>query len=727
MNLLFLFPSLLSATAAGAPLRAARQESSAGSYQVRIARIGPEAGIRIDGELGERAWEKAALLGPLTQVDPVEGAKPTRRTQVRLAYDRERFYLAIECFDEPSSVHDRLMARDANLDPDDRVEWWIDTFHDRRFAYWFQIGAGGSKGDALIALNGRSFNKDWDAIWYGKAKRTPRGWQAEVAIPFSSLAFAEGGGVWGFNLRRLRKANDEEDRWANPRVAYFFFRLAEGGEIHGLKGLRQGLGLDITPFLKFAGRNLREDRRARIGTAEAGGDLRFRISPSMSAVLTWNTDFAETEVDARRLNLTRFPLFFPEKRDFFLEDAGLFEFGAPDLRRNLLPFFSRRIGRDASGRAIPLYGGLKVTGRSGPWNLGFLGTLNKEHGGFPSRGQGVLRLSRNLGRESSAGVIVTEGRPEAPGRARTVGADLSLNDSRAFGRDRSLRFDAWFLASSGKGEEGGQAFGLGSEFRTRDWVHRASMRVVDDDFDPALGFVRREGIVRWRWQSRYAWRSEGAFLRRLTFRLAPTLTTDLGHDRDSWSVPLRWLGLEFDSGDTIEIESHRIFERLPEDFEIRDGVVVPEGDYSMTRHFLTLELSDRRALSGEIRLEAGRIYDGSISQVSVAPLWIPNPRIKLGGLYEETRVRLNHGDFTDRVASFSFDFQGSPDLVLRNLLQYDTESRELGLQSRLRWILEPGKELFLVLLAGWRRPEGRRVLQPLDTEVVMKFFMTFRF
>ena len=701
-------------------------ESGGTSPRVEIRLQPPGFEIRIDGDLREPIWRKAALLGPLVQVSPREGGAPAKPTEVRIFASKSAIYLGIRCFDDPSMVRGRLMARDANLDPDDRVEFWLDTFGDHRFAYWFQLGAGGSKGDALISDKGSSFNKNWDGIWRGRVLRTAKGWQAEVEIPFKSLSFGAGES-WGFNLRRLRKETNERDRWAHPKQGFRFFQLTRGGTLHGFRGLSQGLGLDLIPYAKLASRRIRgaEDGRTLLG--RVGGDLRYRLTPSLNLVGTVNTDFAETEVDLRRVNLTRFPLFFPEKRDFFLEDAGLFEFGAPDRRRQTIPFFSRRIGRNGDGEEVPLRAGVKVSGQVGPWSIGVLGTLTKEHADLPSRGQGVLRLQRSLGENLTLGGIYTGGRPEETGGAATYGLDLAYENSRIFGDGRTFKAWAYAMGTTRDGEGGeGQAFGVSSEYRSRDWVHSLRVHEVGRDFSPELGFVRRQGVRSYRYQARYQSKMEGP-VQELNFRFAPTYTTKSDGSPDTWSVPLRWLGLEFASGDVLEFEVHRIFERVDEDFEIVDGVFVPKGDYTVTRHILTFESADKRSVSLNAEVELGEFYDGHFVSWQVEPLFLLSPTVQLSGRFQEDRVHLNAASFVTQQVSARVDLQFSPELSWRNLLQYDNESRNVSFQSRVRWIMEPGREFFFVLTTGWDRPKGRDALVPTDTNFTAKVLGTFRF
>lgn len=695
--------------------------------------------IVIDGVLDEAVWAEVARLGPLTQVEPVEGAPATVVTDVRIAYDAHRIYFGILCHDDPSEVRARQRDRDAFVRYDDVIELWLDTFDDERFAFWFQMTAGGSRGDALISDSGDSFNKNWDGIWNGRARVTDEGWVCEMAIPFQTLAFDEHGSTWGFNLQRKRIANGEEARWASPNVAYRFFRLSEGGVLLGLEGMEQGLGLDVAPYGKItSGRDFESQNDGISTTGDVGVDITYRPTPATTLRITTNTDFAETEVDERQFNLTRFPLFFPEKRDFFLEDAGVFEFGFPSRRRpSLVPFFSRTIGRDEDGKAVTILGGVKFTGRVGDWNIGLLDTVVDNHDGVSTKNLGVLRVSRNLGGENAAGAIVTSGRPLEGGYATTAGVDFRFGSSRAFGAEHSGTIWGYWLNTQTEGPGGeGHAFGLQGQASSATWRHRATALSTGSGFNPEMGFVRRTGIRQYSWSTEYTWRSddEGP-LREFQARIAPSFTTDTHGHRESWRVPLKWLELEFNSEDKIEFETSWIFERVDEPasdpFEVGD-LTVDNDDYTMTRYEVRFESNDRRILNGDVEVEFGDFFGGDLLRIQVEPVLIPGPLFKLSLAVEDFYVDLGDDDFHTRLTSANFDFSFSPDVSWKNLVQYDTESKNLGFQSRLHWIVKPGHDLFLVGLFGWEKstngePDHDAAFTPTGQEVTLKIAYTMRF
>lgn len=705
-------------------------DAAAQQRSVEIPRIVLErdAKVRIDGVIREAVWSRAAELTDFTQLLPVESPEPAHRTRVRIFYDADYLYMALRCFDEPDMVRARLMNRDANLDPDDRVEWWVDTFGDGRFGYWFQIGAGGSRGDALISGHGDRFNKSWDGIWYGKSRLTKDGWEAEVALPFKTLGFRQGATTWGFNIRRLRKENGEEMRWASPSLSYGFFSITRGGTLRGLRDLNQGVGIDFVPYVTAGGRRDRRERKHLSTTGDVGGDLYWRATPELRLVLTYNTDFAETEVDSRQVNLSRFPLFFPEKRDFFLADAGRFEFGIPNGGGTTpIPFFSRRIGLDSSGAEIPLLFGAKAAGSIGPWNVGALGVVTDRAEQLEEKGLGVVRVSKTVGEGSSLGMIGTAGNPTSSGRAMTAGVDAKIGGDAVFGEGKSFYNWAYLLGTSNAGEGGdGLAFGLQSQYRDDTWSHRVRYVSTGSDFEPELGFVRRVGQKEAALQSSFKWRGDG-FIRGLGSSVDAIYRTFTDNSVESWLGSIEVLDLELESGDRAEFEIQRFFDRIPERFDIGDSLPILPGDYENTRYDVDLSASDRRALSGSVGMQYGGLYDGTLRRIRCDADLRLNSFIYAGASWSKYRLTTERGDYTTEVSAIRADLHFSPDISVLNLAQYDTASKNLSAQSRLRWIFEPGNELFLLGVYGWERQVVGGPLIPTTEDLTLKLVWTLRF
>lgn len=709
------------------PARALAQGDAAAS--VRAMRITADEIPVLDGRVDEEMWQRAPLIGPLTQVEPIPGGPVSHPTEVRIAYDSKFLYVSLVCFDDPSEVRGRQADRDANIQYDDVVEMWFDTFADERSAFWFQITPAGSRGDALLSDSGNRFNKDWDGIWRGRSGITGRGWEAELAFPFQTLAFNPDSSSWGFNLRRKRIASGEELRWASPSPAYRFFQLPEGGRITGLTGLEQGLGLDVTPFATttFTSSDGDDDFTWR---GDAGLDMSWRPNPSSTLRVTVNTDFAETEVDNRQINLTRFPLFFPEKRAFFLEDAGLFEFGAPSNSRSLVPFFSRNVGRDSDGQTLPILGGLKYTGRHGPLNVGVLNVAVDGENGVPERNLAVARATYDLGGESALGVMATDGNPGEGGGSSTLGLDARLGDSRFFGDRGSLSLWLWGLDTSSDDEGGdGSAFGFESQARSANWNASLEGSRIEEDFDPALGFVRRRGVESVLSDVGYTWRQgeEASWLRSYEAFVGVELQTDLIGSEDSWSVFASPVGIELLSEDAFSYSIEQERETLDNGFELGDGVQVPAGTFDMTTHQFSYEASGRRRFLGELEVEFGDFFGGDLRRFSINPILVPSKVFTLSAGFEDVEARLEGDRFHTQLFSANLDLTAGPDVSWKNLFQYDTESKQLGLQTRLRWILEPGRNLFLVGLFGFEKEDSLSSFQRTEQQLAIKLTYTVRF
>ena len=410
---------------------------------IRSADVATAAGsIDIDGVLSDAAWGAAAKIGELIQRQPDTGRAPSERTDVTLLRDDDNLYIGVHAYDaQPDRIVGTQMARDGSLQADDRIEIILDTFRDQRSAFYFATNPAGALVDGLAFANGQ-LNTEWDAIWYVRTSRTGDGWVAEFAIPFKSLSFPAGENVWGFNIARTISRKLEDDRWAGARLDMQFLQVSEAGEITNLAGLSQGIGLDLRPFL--AGRWLNLSGGGDEGfTGKPGLDIFYSVTPSLRLTATFNTDFGETEVDARQINLSRFSLLFPEKRAFFLEGAGVFSFastgpetpgGIPGTGADLYPFFSRQIGL-LGGREVPLDAGLKLTGTVGRTEVGVLSVRTRQlrlgnAAVADDEGFFIGRVKRNFFEQSYVGAIFTKGNPTPRLSGETYGADVRLATSQ---------------------------------------------------------------------------------------------------------------------------------------------------------------------------------------------------------------------------------------------------------------------------------------------------------
>jgi len=408
--------------------------------------------IRLDGRLDESAWQHARPIGVLRQREPVENAEPSEETVVRVLYNDDALYIGIVSRDRsPREIVSTQLTRDANLDVDDRITIVLDPFFDHRNGFFFQINPAGARSDGQVSNNSESLSLDWDGIWDAAARITDDGWIAEIAIPFKTLRFKPGQSVWGFNVERQIKRRQETDRWAAPRQNIWIGNLAEAGRLEGLDGIRQGVGLDVRPYVSGGAEN-------SDGSFTGGIDVFKNVTPNLNAAVTVNTDFAETEADIRQVNLTRFPLFFPEKRTFFLEGAGVFDVAGLANTTDIRPFFSRRIGlvestAEEDNISVPLRVGVKLTGRQSGYNVGVLDVeagstsdIGLPGGMIDRQNLMAARVSRNILQQSWIGGIVTHGNPTGTGGNTLVGADARIATS-TFRGDKNLSLALYMLGT----------------------------------------------------------------------------------------------------------------------------------------------------------------------------------------------------------------------------------------------------------------------------------------
>lgn len=686
--------------------------------------------LTIDGLLDEPAWTQAPTLDNILQRVPKPEIAPTERTEVKLLADQDNLYIGVVCHDaEPGKVVGTQMARDAGLEIDDHVALLLDTFHDRRNAFYFATNPAGALIDGLIVENQRAINFNWNGIWNVRAKRTSQGWSAEFAIPFKTLSFNPGQDDWGFNFSRQIIRKTEEDRWAAPRLDVQFTQVSEAGEITGFATAEQGRGLDVRPFA--VGRWIRDASGNQRFEGDAGGDIFYNLTPGLRLTSTINTDFAETEVDNRQINLTRFPLFFPEKRAFFLENAGVFDFArSAGQQREMIPFFSRRIGL-LDGQAVPILAGTKLTGKVGRFDVGGLAIRTRPTPLTDAKNYFVARVKRNVFKQSYFGGIYTEGDPANPASSRTVGTDMRLATANFLGSNRNFAVDAYAIKSTRTGLTGDDtSFGVIASYPNDRWFGYAEYRHVGQDFSPALGFVQRKAVDKFAYRTEFNPRPKKFLnVRQMFNEFGFTLyqRNDL-HKVESWrlfTAPVNW---EFNTGDRIEVNWVPTFERLFVPFQIADKVTLPAGDYHFTRYRAEIETAAKRPWQAFATWWFGSYWSGRADEFSAQLLFKPTPHFQVGVTAEQSFVRLPQGNFVARVWALRADYAFSPFFTVANFLQYDNESRNLGWQSRVRWIIKPGNDFFLVFNQGWEQEEIRGIkFRAVGTRLTGKFQYTFRF
>ena len=664
----------------------------------------------IDGLLDEALWQRIEPATGFIQSDPIEGQAATEQTEVRVAFDKDFLYIAARCLDsDPSGVIVNEIRKDFVPREQDAFEVLLDTFLDRRNGFVFSTNAAGARSDTQIANEGRDVNTNWDAVWWVAGARTAEGWSAEFKIPFKTLRYEGGPGHdWGINFSRRIRRKNEVTYWSPVSRAFSIYRASSEGDLTGLPALRPGRNMRLKPYiLDGATRN--------VGASEfdndfkAGLDFKAGVTPSMALDLTINPDFAQAEADEQQVNLTQFSLFYPEKREFFLENSGIFYVG--DIPRNqrqvarfrppeedLLLFFSRRIGLTDAGEQVPLYGGARLTGRAGAYGLGFMTMQSQDLVEGPSENYTVARVRRDILANSDIGAIVTS--RDASGSSQDF--------NRVLGADANFRFFRYFSVNgfAAKSETPGETRNQGASKAAIGWEDskmrlQTSVLHIGDGFRDDLGFVRRTGVLRTFFDA--AFLPQPAALRRHGIRqIEPhgrvwtyydpsgDIASRLGHA----GMQVTW-----NSGTYFEYAFEPRTEAITSPFQIRPDVdPIPPGRYDWTQHLFIIDTNHSRALSASLRYTTGGFWSGQQNNTQLSVVYRPNSRLVFDAGLQVSDIDLEvpQEQFVTTLVNLRSGYAFNTNMFLDALIQYRTDVKQFSANIRFNLIHHPLSDLFVV-------------------------------
>jgi hypothetical protein len=686
----------------------------------RALRLGIEDAIHVDGRLDELAWAKAPIVSGFRQREPVEGAAATEDTVVRVLYDGDRLYVGILAQDrEPERILARILRRDKVMEldleghhkmaGDDGVAVLLDPFHDRRNAFVFATNPNGATFDALVTDEGQTFNADWQGVWDVAAQRTAEGWSAEFAIPFRTLRYPSSPETrpWGFNVLRVIQRKNEEtllSGWSRDEGG--FHRVSRAGLLEGLAELpRSGRNVELKPY-GLTGR-LQERQPDPLPDRtrwDVGLDTKWELRPGLVLDGTLHPDFAQVEADDQQINLTRFDLFYPEKRDFFLENAGIFEFGAPGYFETppFLLFFSRRIGLDDAGDAIPVLGGLRLSGRVGRQTIGVLGAMTDASAGQPRNGFSLVRVKRDIGSAGYVGGMIADRRTGQRSNSG-AGADWS------FWPSGSVNVTGFVARTETSGPGGdGTAARLGLDYTGDRFGFSGQHILIGPETTADMGFITRTDIRRSDGLGRATVRPAVLGLRKIDLLLGANLITDLhGVKQDASLGPA--VDLQWNSGERLRVFFNQGSTHLPQAFDLSGRVNVPAGTYDMRQLSFFSTTSPQRAAVLTASGDFFHIYDGRVSSATARASLATGPHVALSLGYTRDDVRLPAGSLGANLFSLRVDWALSTRLTAFALVQYnDLEHRFQG-NLRLNFIHRPGSDLYVVFneergseLSAWR-------------------------
>jgi len=674
-------------------------------------------GPRIDGVLDDAVWSSAAVIDDFTQQEPNEGAPATERTEVRVLYDGSSLFFGVRAFD--SSGHGSIaseMRRDADrILNEDNFQIILDTFKDSRSAYMFVVSPLGAQLDQQVFDEGgrdrrasaRSINKDWDGVWAASARRNPEGWTAEIQIPLVTLRFpSTEPQSWGINFKRNIRTKNEEVFWAPIPRAFDLTRVSLAGSLDGLQALDRGLDLRVKPYATGGGRWQRNlSATDNTHTEEVGLDVKYGIVPGLNLDVTYNTDFAQAEVDNEQVNLSRFALFYPEKREFFLENAGMFAVGTTNSTGRIADlFFSRRIGITDSRQNVPIFGGARVTGKLGSNNIAVMDiqteSLKDLNGAELEPGQNFLvtRYNRDIFDRSQIGALfINKQDASGGGYNRTYAADMMLSLTQY------LTVEGFLAATETPGITSGDWGGhLRAGWLSRSYRVYGEYTDLGENFNAEVGFVPRVDMKRSKihleWNPRPG---------RWGIRMMEPMWnyTDI-RDHTGRLVSSQFhhmLGINFDNGAYLNLWYNRYFELLDPNpnradgkVNIGSGLYVDPGEYRYWDVNVMFRSNPARRLSFNASWQPQTFWDGDRTDYSGGLDFRVTDHLATSGRFSRSIVDLPADNLTLDVASLTLDYGFSPRLSLRTLTQYNSYSDQLSTSARLRYTYRPGSDIYIV-------------------------------
>ena len=684
-------------------LPAQAQESTA----KRGMAVSVEEAPVLDGVLDDAVWGVAAPLSDFRQKDPSEGEAVSEATTVLVIYTDEAIYFGFRCDDsQPDAIIATERRRDEDLTKDDSVAILLDTFYDRRNAFLFRTNSLGAQYDALVTDEGLDINVSWDEKWESAAVRDENGWTAEIMIPFKSLRMGqEREMVWGLEMERLVRRKNESAYWNTYDRNFKFEDVSQSGALEGLQDIAQGLTWRIKPYL-LGGFDQAPDLMGGTDTSNLSDIglelLKYRPTAALTLDVTVNTDFAQTEVDDLVTNITRFPLFFPEKREFFLEGAGIFEFGTGlGLRqsRDFKLFFSRRIGLSPGGEVIPIIAGAKFTGRVGAYTMGAINMQTEEEFGIEGSNYAVLRLKRDVLERSSVGAMFTNRQ-----------SSLAGDHNRVFGVDGNfvfvdnLNFQG-FLAKTetpDMPEDDWSAFGRvlwDSDYL----LAGAEYLLVQRNFNPEIGFVPRRDQRKAVLQLGIRPRPDNELIRQWIIRTRMDFTQNQDGKQESMQYHFITSETLFETADRIMIDFHRKFERLFKPFAIRPGIIIPAGSYRSWDVLMIIDGGPQRSIGGteivRFNHEWG-FFGGTRTELVLSPQIKLSEAFSVDLIYSLNDVDLPYGEFTSHVINTRANYAFSNKWLTSTTVQYSNLDSFVNFRFRLNYIYRSGDDIFVIYNEG---------------------------
>lgn len=647
----------------------------------------------IDGRLNDEVWQRGISMNDFLQQEPVPGSNPTLRTEFKIIYDEENLYLGVMCYDDdPDRIIAREMKWDGFISADDNIKIIFDTFNDDRSAYWFGTNPLGSQDDALLTgfeMNG--FNEDWDGVWEVECVILENGWSAEFRFPFSTFKFHDRPEqIWGFNILRSIRRKNEEVQWTSIGRNLGLLKIAESGDLIGIENIKRGNPVYLMPYFSAGAQFVNGNKKY---LTEPGLDIKYGLTETLSLDATINTDFAQVESDRARINLSRFPLFFPEKREFFLEGKKTFDF---NLGGNNNLFYSRKIGI-SNGQEVPIIGGVKLVGRMGDFEVGLIDMQTAEKGSEASSNFGTLRAKYDLLNSSYTGLMITNKFSNGKNTS-SFGGDFHFSFNDFLGDKNLIVHSSVAKSDLQNGAKNSWAGNFYVDYPNDLIDSYLEYRFIQSNFDPEVGFVSRRGYQQLVYNLDISPRINSGGIKKLQFEPIESSIIYSGNGiMQSAEFAISPLGIEFDSGDEIGIGIHREFDRPDEDFEIFDTTKVKSGSYWYTTYGIGLETSPMRTIYGEVDFITGGYYNGNRSEIEGQITYTINKNLTIGGDLTYNHIKINNSVLNTSEVGGRVSYTFSKHVNSSVFAQWNNELNEMNINYRFNWKPKIGSNFYLVV------------------------------
>ena len=655
--------------------------------------------IKLDGQLNEPCWSEAYAIDNFTQRELSEGSPATEKTRIAVVYNSNKIYLGMWCFDsEPGKISAQQMGRDFNWGSDDNIEIMISPFNDNRNGYLFVTNPNGALADVWVGDEGKDFNKDWNGIWDVSVTRNEQGWFAEMVIPFSTLKFTNDSiQIWGINFERNIRRKKEQLMWQGWSRLYEVEKISQGGKLAGISNIRQGTKIELKPYL-LAGTEFSDNKPA--STAKMGGEINFDITPTFKLNFTANTDFAQVESDRKQINLSRFSLYYPEKRQFFLEGKNYHDLNVGSVSL----FYSRRIGIDQD-HVVPIIGGTRLFGKLNQTNIGVMSLQTYAKDTIPTTNYSIIRVKQDIFKQSSIGIIGTQ-KYSDKGYNRVYGADFTYSTSEIFGNKNLIVGGEFALSETktfGKSEnlnKDNLSYNVFLSYPNDVIEYDFGFTTVEKEFNPEMGFVNRTNYQMLYTELQFNPRFKNLpYFRNLVFKPIDVNYYINEETKKVETIFYEWrpFGFESKSGESMEFNIQHVFDNPEKDFELIDSVYIPAGEYWDNRFEIQGSTFRGRKISAEASVNIGEFYTGHRQEYEVVAFFNINSHFNVSADWQRNFVILPEKSFTTDEVGGRIDYAFNPKLQTGLFAQWNNEDNTALLNYRINWIPKIGSFFYFVI------------------------------